>query len=210
MKSGFLLLFAFGAIGSNVAHALKEPLKGKLVLPNYQTVSACGERPDFLSESRTELVGSIDKLPQMGLLVAREAEYYIDGKTEGGLPVRVHGYQSFVAHSKNQILCGAGAKGVQERFSLIAPTLIDTTVAQKTGSSLWQFQILAKEDQFSAWNIKSPLGAGPAAMAKALSKPGTQYHMYQVGYNEYEMMVIRESKGVKQYLSVRYDAVAKY
>lgn len=204
------MLFALGAIGSNAAYALKEPLKGKMVLPNYQTVSACGERPDFLSESRTEFVGSIDKLPQMGLLVAREAEFYIEGQTERGSPVKVHGYQSFVAQSKNKILCGAGAKGMQERFSLVAPTLIDTTSAQKVGSSLWQFQILAKEDQFSAWNMKSPLASGPAAMVKFLSKPGTQYHLYQIGYNEYEMMVVRESQGVKQYLSVRYDAVAKY
>lgn len=199
MKSGLLLLFVISAASSNVAHALKEPQVGKLLRPEYQKVTACADRPEFVSEVRLEPVGSLDKLPSMGVLVAREAEYYIEGQTERGAPVKVHGYQSFVADSKNKILCGTGSHNMQERFSVMAPTLIDTTQAQKIGNSVWQFQILAKGDQFSAFNMKS-LGN--------LAKVGSQYQIYQVSPNEYEMMVVQEKQGVRQYLSIRYDAIA--
>ena len=99
-----------------------------------------------------------------------------------------------------------GAQNLQERFAVMAPTLIDTTQAQKIGSSMWQFQILAKGDQFSAWNMKSLNGS--LQMEKNLAKIGSHYQLYQVSPNEYEMMMVQENQGVRQYLSIRYDAIA--
>lgn len=202
-------LFLLPVITATAAFALKqEPTSGKLVLPKFEQSSACGDRPEFLTESRTEIVGTIDKLPQMGVLVARDAEYYVEGQTETGSPIRVHGYQSFVrTQSNTKILCGQNSKGVKERFSVFAPTLIDTTLAHKTGNSIWQFQIVANEDQFSAWNIKSPVSNDSEKLGKVLGKMGSKYKIYQTGHNEYELMVIQENKGITEYLSIRYDAV---
>ena len=200
-------LFLLPIISAATAYALtQEPKAGKMVLPTFQQSSACSERPDFLTESRTEIVGTIDKLPQMGVLIARDAEYYVEGQTETGSPIRVHGYQSFIK-SKTKILCGENSKGVRERYSVFAPTLIDTTIAHKTGNSVWQFQIMANEDQFSAWNFKSPVADDNEKLGKVLSKMGSKYKIYQTGHNEYELMVIQENKGVTEYLSIRYDAV---
>lgn len=204
MKSGLLLVFIISASASNVALATKPLMSGKLVQPEYQKVTACGEKPEFLSEVRLEPVGSLDKLPSMGVLVAREAEYYIESKS--GSALKVHGYQSFVSKSKNKILCGAGAKDLRERFALEAPTLIDTTQAQKIGNSMWSFQILSNGEQFSAFNMKSLTGSHQ--MEKNLAKIGSRYQIYQVSPNEYEMMVVQEDQGVRQYLSIRYDAIA--
>lgn len=205
MKSA--LLFLLG-VSTTSAYALKQQVQpGKLLGPSYQTTSECSARPSFINESRTEILGSIDKLPSVGVLVAREAEYYVESTL--GTPVKVHGYQSFLkSKSKAKIVCGNGAKGVHERFSVFAPTLIDTTVAQKVGSSLWQFQILADEDKFSVWNMKRPLATKNEQIESLLGKSNTKYRLFQLSHNEYELLVIQESKGSTQYLSVKYDAVS--
>ncbi len=203
-------LFLLPVISAATAYALtQEPMTGKMVLPKFQQSTVCSERPEFLTEARTEIVGTIDKLPQMGVLVARDAEYYVEGQTETGSPIRVHGYQSFLkTKSDTKILCGENSKGVRERYSVFAPTLIDTTIAHKTGNSVWQFQIMANEDKFSAWNIKSPVANDKEKLGKVMGKMGSKYKIYQTGHNEYELMVIQENKGVIEYLSVRYDAVS--
>lgn len=202
-------LFLLPVLSATAAFALKqEPGVGKIDFPRFQKAAACAERPEFLTEARTEIVGTIDKLPKLGVLVARDAEYYVEGQTESGDPIRMHAYQSFEDRAAGtRVLCGDSAKGMSERFSLFAPTLIDTTNSQ-VGNSVWQFQLMANGDKFSSWNMKSPVSSSAERLDKVLRKMGSKYRLYQTARNEYEMMVIQESHGVTEYLSIRYDAVS--
>ncbi len=208
MKAAMLVLPV--VISATAAFALKQETNtGKLSIPKFQESPECSVRPDFLTEARTEIVGSLDKLPQIGLLVARDAEYYVEGHTDSAASIKVHGYQSFVKpNSATKIICGQSAKTYQERFVAFAPTLIDTTSDRKVGDSVWQFQILADKDKFSIWNMKMPFSNSEKNLDKVLTQMGTKYRLYQISHNEYEMMVIQEANGITQYLSIRYDAVA--
>ncbi|WII72506.1 hypothetical protein QJS83_01310 [Bdellovibrio sp. 22V] len=201
--AGFLLLVLL----STSSFAVKRDYAGKILQPQFSTAPACEERPEFLTEIRNEFVGTLSRLPET-VLVARDAEFYVEGQNAGH-DLKLYGYQSFLQTSAaSQILCGNASGELRSRFSLLAPTLIDTNKKPRTGQSLWQFQMMADGNKFSFWNIKSPSFADKGTLEKWIQSSGAVYKVYQRSHNEYELLLVKKDKDSTQYLSIRYDAVA--
>lgn len=200
--SGFLLLVLI----STTSFAFKGSPPGKLLRPQFTAAPACVSRPEFLTELRSELVGSLKRLPET-VLVARDVEYYVES-TSGAEKTRLHGYQSFLkSSSAAQILCGNVSQDLGQRFSLLAPTLIDTHKKHRVGQSLWQFQLLTEAQRFSFWNLKSAAMPQGESLEEWLEASGAQYKIYQRSHSEFELMLVKKEGDTSQYLSVRYDAV---
>lgn len=200
--SGFLLLVLI----STTSFAFKGEAPGKLLRPQFMTAPACDNRPEFLTELRSEFVGSLKRLPET-VLVARDVEYYVES-TSGAEKTRLHGYQSFMKASvSGQILCGNVSQDLGQRFSLLAPTLIDTHKKHRAGQSLWQFQLLTEAQRFSFWNLKSAAMPQNENLEEWLESSGAQYKIYQRSHTEFELMLVKKEGETSQYLSVRYDAV---
>jgi hypothetical protein len=175
---------------------------------NATEAPQCEGRPEFITEVRPQLLGGFEKLPKI-LLVAHEADYYVEAKTKGE-DVRVHSYQSFTnAHSaeNSKVVCGTAKSLEDGRFSLFAPTLIDTTAKKEVGQSLWQFQLFTDKEGFSVWNQRSLAFSDKESLEKNLNKFGGNYRIYQLSHDQYEVVISKEEHGVMQYLSVKYDAV---
>jgi hypothetical protein len=190
---------------STTSFAFKSEGPGKLLRPSFKEAPACDSRPEFLSEIRTDFTSNLQQLPPT-VLVAREAEFYVEGTREN-TPVKLHGYQSFLRKNPtSQVLCGK-APTTGERFSLLAPTLIDTNKNPRVGQSLWQFQMMSDGGKYSFWNLKSPsFGAGQNIEA-LLKESGATYKVYQRSHDEFELLVTKKEGTITQYLSIRYDAV---
>jgi hypothetical protein len=190
---------------SSASFAFKGDGAGKLLRPAFSAAKECSSRPEFLAEMRTEFSGSFAHLPQT-LLVARDAEFYVEG-TRGADAVQLHGYQSFLKkNSKAQVLCGKASPS-GERFSLVAPTLIDTNKKPRVGQSLWQFQMMTDAGKFSFWNLKSSSFGSQQNVEALLKESGATYKMYQRSHDEFELLVTKKEGTITQYLSIRYDAV---
>lgn len=199
--AGFFLL----VLVSTSSFALKQENLGKLVQPQFSTAPACSSRPEFLTDMRNDFVGTLGRLPET-VLVARAAEFYIEGN-QADQELRLYGYQSFLGESASQVLCGNTSDSFKERFSLMAPTLIDTYKSPRVGQSLWQFQMMAEGSKFSFWNLKSPSMKSKADLEQWLKATGAQYKIYQRSHQEYELMIVKKDKQTTQYLSIRYDSV---
>lgn len=185
-----------------------KPSVGRLMSPKNSETVACAARPDFLSDTKSEIAGGFEALPKT-VLVARDAEVWIEGQ-ESGRPIQIHAYQSFLRPKQNaegRVLCGRTPERFRERFSIVAPTLVDSSKDHKIGHSFWQFQIVADDQKFSVWNHKSSMSAKAGSISELLKKDKTPYRLYQVGHNEYEMIVQKESSGVLHTLSIRYEAL---
>lgn len=192
---------------ATMANASK-PVVGRLMSPKSSETVACSSRPSFVVDSRSEIAGGFEALPK-SVLVARDAEIWVEGQ-ENGPSIRVHAYQSFLKPKKGsegKVLCGQTPDGFRERFAITAPTLVDFSEDRKIGHSFWQFQIVADDQKFSVWNHKSPMSTKSGLISDLLKKDKTPYRLYQVGHNEYEMIIQKETAGVLQTLSIRYEAL---
>jgi hypothetical protein len=196
-----------------ISHAEKFSMTSGLGKLDFNEAPGCDGRPDFITEARPQILGGFEKLPHL-VLVASESDYYVESKTKGA-DVRIHSFQSFRsngAKDKSKIVCGS-AKNLESkdvdsiRFALFAPTLIDTTVAKKTGQSLWQFQMLSDKRGFSVWNQRSLAFSDKQSLEKNVLQFGGNYRIYQLTPDQYEVVIFKDEDGVAQYLSVRYDAV---
>lgn len=201
--SGFLLLVLL----STTSFALKADPPGKLLIPKFAASAPCENRPDFLSEVRSDFIGSLKHLPET-VLVARDVEYYVEARS-GAENLQMHGYQSFmkVPTSRPQVLCGSTSQDLSHRFSLLAPTLIDTHKKARVGQSLWQFQMLTEAKKFSFWNLKTSGLRAEESLEDWIKSTGAQYKIYQKTHTEFELMLVKAGNGITQYLSVRYDSV---
>lgn len=208
MKSFLTLIFGTTVLFATITQAeRKESLLGLMKL-SFTMAPTCDGRPDFITEVRPEIIGGFEKLPQL-VLVANEADYYVESKNSDA-NLKIHSYQSFTAGSglqKSKIICGNTKTGENLRYSLFAPTLIDTTKTQKVGQSLWQFQVLSDKEGFSVWNQRSLAYNNSENLEKALMKFGGNYRIYQLSHDQYEVVVSKDTEGVTQYLSIKYDAV---
>ncbi|MGM3015963.1 hypothetical protein, partial [Bacillus cereus group sp. BC329] len=75
-----------------------------------------------------------------------------------------------------RIVCGNTPANFADRFSLVAPTLIDGSAERQVGNSLWQFQgIAAAEQGLSVWNKKSPSLAKSDSLDSLLKEMKTPY-----------------------------------
>lgn len=201
--TGLLLL----ALISTSSFAVKREPAGRILRPEFRTAPDCQERPEFLSEMRNDFLGSLARLPET-VLIAREAEFYVEG-SEKGEALKMHGYQSFLQKGLrgSEVLCGNSAPQLKERFALFAPTLIDTRKIPQVGQSLWQFQMMAENNRYSIWNMKTPSFKQGEALEDYLKTSGASYKIYQKTHSEYELLLIKKTEGVTQYLSITYDAV---
>lgn len=196
------------ALMASPATALKPAKAGRLVNPLFFSAPECGERPEFLTENRTPVSGGFAALPKT-VLVARDAEMWVEGAAEG-TPVRMHTYQSFVkpkTRSLGRVLCGSTPSNFSDRFSLVAPTLIDASAKRDVGNSMWQFQVIADNKGYSVWNKKSPSLSKASALDEILRDQKSEYRLYQLNHNEYELVIQKDIAGVTQTLSVRYEAL---
>jgi len=203
-----MLIFGTTILFTTITQAeRKDPLSGLMKL-TFSEAPHCDGRPDFITEVRPEILGGFEKLPQL-VLVASDAEYYVESKISGK-ELQIHSYQSFTTTNpkeKSKIICATSKSSANDRYSLFAPTLIDTTVAQKVGQSLWQFQVLADKQGFSVWNTHSLAFSEKDSLEKNLLKFGGSYRIYQLSHDQFEVVVSKDTEGLTQYLSVRYDAV---
>lgn len=188
---------------ATTSFAFKSEAPGKLLRPNFKEAPECSSRPEFLSEVRTDFSSSLTHLPQT-LLVARDVEYYVEGK-RGEDAVKLHGYQSFVKKNA-QVVCGKPTP-MGERFSLVAPTLIDNNQKPKVGQSLWQFQIMTEGNKVSFWNLKSSSYGVEPNLESLLKDSGATYKVYQRSHDEFELLVTKKEGEITQYLSIRYDSI---
>lgn len=190
------------------ATALKQK-PGRLLNPLFFQAPECSARPDFMAEARTEIPGGLQALPK-AVLVARDAEMWVEGQSSAGKDVRVHTYQSFVQEKTRataKVLCGSTPMDFSNRYSLVAPTLIDVSRDQRVGNSMWQFQVIAEHKGFSAWNKKSPSLSQNEKLEGLMRQMKTNYRVYQLSHNEYELLLQKEEGGVVQTLSIRYEAL---
>ncbi len=184
------------------------PLAGRLLNPKNSATNHCADRPGFMSEVRPEIAGGLESLPKV-VLVARDAEVWVEGQA-GQSGVRVHAYQSFLRPQKKnsgKVLCAQSPEGFRDRFSMLAPTLIDLSAGKKVGHSFWQFQVVAENQKFSAWNHKSSVIEKDGDLISILKRNKIPYRFFQVGHNEYELLMQQEASGLLQTLSVRYEAL---
>lgn len=210
MNSFLTIIFGTIVLFATITQAERKVSTNELRKITFRETPTCDGRPDFITEVRPELIGSFEKLPKL-VLVAKEAEYYVESKSPGN-DVKIHSYQSFMAprpHSDSKIVCGSIKNRSPFRFSLFAPTLIDTTDKREVGQSLWQFQLLADQEGFSVWNKRSLAFSENENLEKALLKFGGHYRIYQLNSHQYEVVISKETSSMAQYLSIKYDAVEK-
>lgn len=208
MKSFLTLIFGTTVLFATITQAERKDSFSGLTKLNFTMAPNCEGRPEFITEVRPEIIGGFEKLPQL-VLVAHEAEYYVETKNSDA-NLKVHSYQSFTTGSekeKSKIVCGNTKSTENLRYSLFAPTLIDTTKTQKVGQSLWQFQVLSDKEGFSVWNQRSLAFNDGENLEKALMKFGGNYRIYQLSHDQYEVVVSKDTEGATQYLSIKYDAV---
>lgn len=134
---------------------------------------------------------------------------WVEGRDEGK-NVKIHSYQSFVRpkeHAYGKILCGTTPENFANRFSMMAPTLIDASSDRKVGNSMWQFQVIADAKGYSVWNKQSPSFSRAEGLDKTFKGQHVNYHLYQISHNEFELVVEQNTGGMSETLSVRYEAL---
>lgn len=207
--SHFGLTVTAVALMATPATALKtSKTAGRLVNPLFFSAPECGERPEFLNENRTPVAGGFGALPK-AVLVARDAEMWVEGSSDGS-PVKMHAFQSFVkpkTRALGRVLCGSTPMNFSDRFSLVAPTLIDVSAGRHVGNSVWQFQVIADNKGYSVWNKQSPSFSKASQLENLLRDQKSEYRLYQLNHNEYELLIQKDVAGVTQTLSVRYEAL---
>ena len=182
---------------------------GRLLSPLSLQAPDCSGRPNFLHNSRSEVAGGFAALNK-NVLVARDAEMWVEGKAKADQDFRVHTFQSFVKakpRSQGRVVCGTMPKDFSDRFSLVAPTLIDNKNSAQIGNSMWQFQVFAQENQFAVWNKKSSIFSKTSSVDQTLKSLALNYRLYQISNHQYEMVIQKESADSIQTLSVRYEAL---
>jgi hypothetical protein len=167
----------------------------------------CEKPPSFLSSSREEIKGGLRSLPK-GLLVAREAHFYVESRGFEGDLIKAQSYQSFLK-SKNQskamVVCGSAESPVKNRFSMMAPTLIDHAGNANKRNVFWQFQVLADNNLLSSWNTRSLALSSREDVEKTISSLGYEAKVYPISHNKVEIVYSQKTLDKKQAVSIIYD-----
>ena len=176
----------------------------RIYKPVFSKPTACETRPEFVTENiRGQEIKDISTLPKSLVFVAREAEFFVEDLES---EARLHSYQSFLSKkSTSKVLCGKVSAAEKQRFSVVAPTIIDLTGAKATGHSLWDFQMQASPEKISAWNRKSPTHA--QSLDEVFPK-NSQFTIYQISHDQFEIVITQKEGRNLKTLSVRYDAFA--
>ncbi len=195
----FLPLFMVSLIFS-VAEA-KSPIniKTKELLKECPLIMAGAE--ELLK--RQELSKSWESLPA-SVLVAKEAHLIVEG--EG---FRTESFQNFLRPGSAPLVCGSGKMKLNQRFSILAPTLIDLTSSSSTGSSVWNFQLIIDHAKVRSWNLLSRISTNSLELAKIFKEQGAQEKYFRRGASEYEIVATKEVDGKHVTLRVVFDSVDK-
>lgn len=157
--------------------------------------------------SRHSLKDGLEAIPE-GLLVARDAQFSIEARSKEGPMATVRAYQSFLnLHRKNppRILCGSSEAPVQNRFSMMAPTLVH--MKQKGLNVFWQFQVLSENSVLSPWNTRSLALRSEEKLEKTLGLLGYSTEVFQISSSIYVVVYQQKTKDKVQTLSVTYDLI---
>jgi hypothetical protein len=160
-----------------------------------------------ISPAKKEIREGLKAIPR-GLLVAREAYFNIQSTDVGGTPVKIRSYQSFMKSNgkpRARILCGDSETPLRNRFSMMAPTLIDNKSASNPRHIFWQFQVLAEDSILSPWNTRSIALQNFQHVDKTMDKLGYETKVYQISQQRYEITYEQKSIGKIETLSVVYD-----
>ncbi len=204
LKSIGILTFI---VVSTLAHANKKDERGLFFRPTWTAAPLCADRPDFLSEPRSESMTSFSDLPSV-VLIARDAEYFIEGHKDNER-MKLYGYQSFLRPQAGRVLCGDASEKIKDRMSVWAPTLIDNQEEATVGQSVWQFQMLVDSGRFAFWNFKKPSLETRQGLESLIKASGATFKIYQRAHDEYEVLIVKKEGPMIQYLTVRYDAIRK-
>lgn len=191
--------------------ASRMPASNRLFKPQSVLTQKCQQRPDFLMVARGK---EIKTLPSGIVLIAKDAEYYVESQNlNEASNLQIHSYQSFTEKTSSpEVLCAQSPFVEPKRFELNAPTLIDLTHKKKVGNSLWSFQVQSSQGQASAWNRKSPMAIHNTKdlfeQLKTTSK--AEARLYQLGANEYELIITQKENNTLKSISIRYDALRKF
>lgn len=171
-----------------------EILKSKM----KEVAQACPLKTNEDQVRRQELSKSWESLPA-GVLVAKEAHMIVDGEN-----FHYESLQNFLNPGLLPTVCVSGKDIPDQRLSLLAPTLIDTKAQAKTGSSVWNFQIISDQRKVRAWNILSNLMTKSFDLGRVFKDQGAQEKYFRTSNNEYEVIVTKESHGRVVTLIIRY------
>lgn len=211
--TSLILLTPFSMATSNLAKSearltSREPASNRIFKPSFIEAATCAARPEFVSSlTKESQIKDLNSLPKNLILVAKDAEYYVEGLSEKNL--RIHSFQSFAGQRKAaEVLCGsATAQSAGLRLQMSAPTIIDFTPTQKIGNSLWSFQLQTSQNQVSAWNRKSPVVANKF---DKLFENGTDVRVFQLSHDEFEIVISKKEDGILKAVSIRYDAISNF
>lgn len=211
MKSQSLFVLgvvSFSMISQSLVASVRLPANTQVAKQlTYSQVNNCTQRPEFLTHPKVESVSRFEQLPK-ALYVAQEVEYYVEGSSPSGQPVQAYSVQSFESKNLNknpEVVCGDMSNDENRRYTMQAPTIIDSTINQKVGTTFWQFQLLSKDKELSAWNLKSPSLSRSIQLEKTLKDFKATYKIYQVSHNEFEVLLIKKEQGTQHYLKVKYQ-----
>jgi hypothetical protein len=164
------------------------------------------ERGSHFSYDKYEMKDGLKAIPK-GLLVAREAFFTVESRTDEGKPVTIQSYQSFLnsKKSKAKILCGSADSPLKNRFSMMAPTLIHTNSDRENKNVFWQFQVLAEDTVLSSWNTRSIALQHPGNVEKVLENLGYESQVRQISPKKFAITYKQKSQENTQTLTIVYD-----
>lgn len=171
--------------------------------PANFSLRECEKKSDsiFKEEPETQLIPLVPK----GVLVAREARFFVQSHHAAGY--RLQSFQSFLnskQKSSPRIVCGSSEMPLKTRFSMLAPTLIDTDT-EKPRNAFWQFQIVADETLISPWNTRSLAVSSSDPVEKLVEKLGYNMKINKLSPHSYEIIFLQKTAEHSQALSMIYD-----
>lgn len=162
-------------------------------------ISPCGDRPDLFIESPLQV--PFDVMPK-NLFVGRMAHFWVESK-DGLTKVGVK--QNFKTGHK-EFACATLPRGLKRHFSLFAPALLDRTLGQKTGTTIWQFQTSLDEGRLGVWNQKTKLFTPEQFFAYA-KKNGLQLQWSQMGTDDFRIRLQKVVGDFTMILVIDFDQI---
>ncbi len=202
MFKNILLSMVLG-LGIAASAQAKSPIFSK---NKARDVKACPLGNYNSEDKRVELTKSWESLPAK-MLIAMRAYMIVEG--DG---YRAESMQDFLNPNAKVGEClsrdekSAPIKSKQ-RFSVLAPTIIDLTVDKKTGSSVWNFQLFLEKDKVSSWNSISKASNQNFDLSKLFKEQGFQEKYYRLRGNQYEIVAFKEVNGKSVTISIIFETV---
>ncbi len=193
---GLILIFCLSA--SLASEAKYSVINGAKLKESNRT---CPLKNSDDTHRRQELSKGWESLPT-AVLVAKEVHMVVDGP---GL--HYESLQNFLIPGTKALVCGHSKQNSVQRFSILVPTLIDTTISAKVGSSVWNFQLLLDQKNIKSWNLPSKGSNQSFELAKIFKDQGVQEKYYRRDSDEYEIVATKEVEGKTITLSVVFDSI---